>query len=292
MLKLNPAHTMLWRSPTSVQFGADEPVAYLPLMNTAIERVITALSSGVSDVSLVAIARESGMTDGQLAELLAALTPALVGADNISPWRITIDGTGPTAETITMMLSASGHTIVTTRPDVVIVIGHHVLRPDQTGSWLRRDIAHLPVLFGDSLVRIGPLVTPGVGPCLHCVYLDHAEADASWHILATQLLGRKSRLETPRTCGEVAAMITRWIDNSAGPEMPSRLANRRHPREGLATGEVVLLEARSGRTTRVTYRQRAECACQALPQNVTPIANRRAGNLARTTKVTDAFSPA
>jgi len=291
MLKLNPAHTMLWRSPTSVQFGADEPVAFLPMMTTAIENVIAALSSGVSDVSLFAIAREAGMSDGQLRELLDTLSPALCGPREIAPWRVCLDGTGPTADTISMMLTASGHEIVTTRPDLVIVIGNHVLRPDQTGVWLRRDIVHLPILFGDSLVRIGPLVTPGVGPCLHCVYLNHADADSAWHILATQLLGRMSSLETPRNFSDVASMVTRWIDNSRGPALPGGLENQLDPLEGLAPGEVVLLDARSGRKTRVFYPQRAECACQALPQNVTQIASQRAANLAPTTRETDAFSP-
>lgn len=291
MLKLNPTHTMLWRSPTCVQFGADEAVAFIPEMTTAIEIVITALSAGVSEVSLHAIANDAGMTPGALSLLLDMLAPALYSEDEIPYWRISLDGQGRTAEALRAMLTTSGHLIVTQDPDLAIIIGHHVLRPDHSGAWLRRDIVHLPILFGDTLVRVGPLVTPGTGPCLHCVYLDHAELDTAWQILATQLLNRRSYLESARISGEVAAMITRWIDNASGPGAPTGLMNRRHPLEGLDTGDVVKLEGASGRMTRATYHQRPECACQALPQNVIPIGSRRVGSPAPTTIPKDVFSP-
>jgi bacteriocin biosynthesis cyclodehydratase domain-containing protein len=291
MLKLNPTHTMLWRTPTSVQFGADEPVAFVAEMTTAYEIIITALSSGVSDVSLQAIAADAKMTPESLGALLKELGPALYGVDAIPYWRVSIDGEGLAAEALRELLTAGGHQIVAKQPDLAVIVGHHVLRPDHSGALLRRDIAHLPVVFGDTLVRIGPLVTPGSGPCLHCVYLAHAELDSAWHILATQLLNRRSHLETPRTSSEVAAMVSRWIDNAAGPTAPTGLQNRLHPLEGLGTGEVVILEGATGRTSRVTYRRRKECACQALPQNVISIASRRAGNPAPTTTPTGAFAP-
>jgi len=283
---------MLWRSPTSVQFGADEPVAHLALVTTATEHVIAALSLGVSDVSLDAIAQGDGMTKEWLDSLLTDLAPALHQPEEQTPWQILIDGVGPTAEALTRMLLASGHSSGSPTPDLVIVLGHHVLRPDLTGVWLRRDITHLPLVFGDSLVRIGPLITPGNGPCLHCVYLENTAADPAWPTLAAQLLGRKSHLETERICGEVAAIVSRLLDNASGPNTPTPWADRLHPSEGLHRGEAILLEAKTGRTTRVTYPQRPECACQALPQNVTPIARHRVENPAPTTKGKGVFWPA
>ena len=292
MLQLNPAHTILWRSPTSVQFGADQPVAHLSLVTTATEHVIAALSSGVSDVSLIAIAHGDGMTTQWLEEVLTALGPALVPQEKVVPWQILIEGVGPTAEALTRMLLASGHSSETHTPDVVIVIGHHVLRPEQAGVWLRRDITHLPVVFGDSLVHIGPVITPGSGPCLHCVYLEHTAADPAWPALAAQLLGRKSHLETERLSGNVASIVSHLIDNASGPRGVTPWADRLHPSEGLHTGEAIVLNATSGRMTRVTYHRRPECACQALPQNVTPIASHRVENPAQRTKGKGVFWPA
>ena len=292
MLQLNPDHTMLWRSPTSVQFGADHPIAHLDVMTTATEHVVAALQSGVSDVSLLAIARGDGQSTEWLQDVLSELRPALVDQQGRAFWRILIDGTGPTADALTRMLLASGHVLVSTEPDVVIVLGHHVLLPEQTGVWLRRDIAHLPIVFGDSLMRIGPLVTPGNGPCLHCVYLENTAADPSWPMLAAQLLGRKSRLETERNVGDVASLVSHFVDIASTSGAPHLWADRPRPNEGLHRGEVILLDARSGRTTRVTYRPRPECACQALPQNVTPIASHRAETPARTTRERGVFSPA
>lgn len=282
---------MLWRTPTSVQFGADEPIAHIAVMTTATERVIAALSSGVSHVSLLAIAQDAGMTTEWLQGVLTNLHPALHHPQQTVPWRIVIDGTGPTAETLTKMFLASGHVPGGTSPDVVVIIGHHVLRPAQTAVCLRRDITHLPIVFGDSLVRIGPLITPGDGPCLHCVYLENVATDPSWHILAAQLLGRKSLLETERTCGEVASLVSRLVDNAHRPAASLHWADRVHPNEGLHRGEAIVFEARTGRKTRVTFRQQPECACQALPQNVTLIENQHAESLARTTRATGVFLP-
>ena len=283
MLKLDRTHTMLWRSTTTVQFGADQPIVILPDMTSATERIIAVLSAGVSDVSLTAIAAQLGLTPAELKELLARLEPVLVPNPIDRSWRITIDGSGLTADWLSEMLEKAGHHVVSTTPDLGIIIGHHVLLPDQAGSWLRRDIPHLPVIFGDTHVRIGPFVTPDDGPCLHCMYLQLAIDDPCWPLLASQLLVRASDLETMQVCVEVSTMITRWINNAGGPQSLTGLRDRHHPTEGLARGEVVELDAVTGRLTRVIYRRQEACACQALPQNVTQLESHRDGIQARTT---------
>jgi hypothetical protein len=287
MLKLNPAHTLLWRTTTSVQFGADEPVVELTGVGTAHERIIGVLQAGVSDVSLVAIAANVGFTAVQLHELLAALEPALLREDAPMPWRIFLDGSGLTTAWLRELLVAGGHEIVTGKPHVAIVVSHFVGQPELTGTWLRRDIAHLPIVFGDSQVRIGPLIVPGRGPCAHCVQLSHTDTDEAWPILASQLLGKPSLLELPRLSMEIATRVTRWIDNAAGPLGASGWMNRFHPLEGLHLGEMVVIEALSGRMTTETYQPHPRCACQALPQNVTPIGSPRGANPALTMTTTD-----
>lgn len=47
--------------------------------------------------------------------------------------------------------------------------------------------AHLVVAAGASVVRIGPLVSPGSTPCLRCEYLARIELDPQWAQLAWQL---------------------------------------------------------------------------------------------------------
>ena len=75
---------------------------------------------------------------------------------------------GPTVERIaTRSLSAGVRVAVgastppTTTCDLGIAVGHYVLDPESYGFWLRRDLPHLPVVFGDDSVTIGPLVEPG-----------------------------------------------------------------------------------------------------------------------------------
>ena len=292
MLKLDPAHTMLWRSTTSVQFGADRPVVILPDVGTTEEHLIAVLGAGVSEVSLTAIATHLGMTQSQLGAFLRTIGPALVANPLDRSWRISLDGVGLSASWLQELLTDSGHEIVATSPDVALILGHHVLQPDRCGSWLRRDIAHLPILFGDAHVRLGPLITPGEGPCLHCVNRHYAQADDTWAIAASQLLGRPSQLEKTQLCLEVATMVTRWINNAAGPHSLTGWVDRLDPTRGLHRGEVVTIEAATGHRSRATYSHQQECACQALPQNVTPIGRPHDGNPARPTTATVGASPA
>jgi bacteriocin biosynthesis cyclodehydratase domain-containing protein len=90
-----------------------------------------------------------------------------------------------------------------------IAVGHYVLDPDIHGYWLRRDIPHLPVVYGDSFVTIGPLIEPGTGPCLYCLERYRTEADRVWPTIAAQLWGRRAVSETPLLSREVAVRVAR-----------------------------------------------------------------------------------
>jgi bacteriocin biosynthesis cyclodehydratase domain-containing protein len=138
-----------------------------------------------------------------------------------------------------------------------IAVGHYVLDPDVYGYWLRRDIPHLPVIFTDSSVTIGPLIEPGIGPCLYCLERYRSENDPMWPTLATQLWGRHSVTETPLLSREVAARVARTVVN--------RL---RDGRPGAAM--LVRLDAERGTATYREELPHPQCGCREVPNAARP----------------------
>ena len=80
-----------------------------------------------------------------------------------------------------------------TRPDLVALVDHGVSDPVRLRPLVREDVPHLLVVVREVDVLVGPLVTPGGGPCGRCVELHRTDADDRWPALATQLLGAPAR---------------------------------------------------------------------------------------------------
>jgi bacteriocin biosynthesis cyclodehydratase domain-containing protein len=130
-------------------------------------------------------------------------------------------------------------------------VGHYVLEPSSYGFWLRRDIPHLPVLFGDGVATIGPLVEPGVTACLYCLEHHRRDADASWSAIAAQLWGRRSSCETPVASVDVAARVARLV-----------LARLSGEKASVATSSRLVV-ATGGATPRI-WLPHPDCGCISL----------------------------
>lgn len=256
VVKLDPRIPLVWRNPDSLQVGVDVPVLILDAMTDAEQRVIAALVTGVSRSGLEMIARAAGGTD--LEALLTELRPAMLSPTDRSPLTVIIDGSGPTADGIAGLLPdrmAESKTIddARGREHLAVIIAHHVIDPHRHGGWLRRDIPHLPIVFGDVTVRIGPLVEPGIGPCLYCLELERTDRDWAWPAIAAQLLGRSAATETPLVAREVASIAARVI---------AQRIERGH-RAG-AAGAMIELDVLTGeRSTRV-WLPHPDCGCGGL----------------------------
>jgi bacteriocin biosynthesis cyclodehydratase domain-containing protein len=181
--------------------------------------------------------------------------------------RVSIVGRGQTVERIAGTLALAGVTVAVSASvpdepaDLGILVGHHVLEPDSYGFWLRRDLPHLPVVFGDDSVLLGPLVEPGITPCLFCLEHYRRDADASWSAIASQLWGRRSLAETPLVSTEVAARVSRMVLHrlDAGREVGRTLAARSF-RLAVDTGEV----------TRRDWMPHPGCGCVTIPDSAIP----------------------
>jgi bacteriocin biosynthesis cyclodehydratase domain-containing protein len=218
VLKLDPRYPLVWRTPTSLQLGVAAPVVVLDDVTPADERIIAALSAGVSRPGLAMIGRAAGASEPDVDALLALMAPALAAPLPTPAEAVTITGSGPTVDRVTEALRAVGLTVrvasdaesAGSHPcDFAVAVGHFVLAPELHGLWLRRDIPHLPVVFSDTAVDVGPVVEPGRGACLYCLQRHRTDADPSWPAISAQLWGRRSGAESPLGASEVAALVSR-----------------------------------------------------------------------------------
>ncbi len=236
VLKLDPIWPIVWRDPHTVQVGVDRPVAVLEQLTAEQERMVAALVAGVGRSGL-------DMIDGPAAAdaMLARLGTALIG-EPVQPAGAAVFGAGRTADRLRSVLAATG--------TPVVIVAHYVIAPDLHSRWLRRDLPHLPVVYGDSIVRIGPFVEPGSGPCLYCLELHHTDADPAWPAIASQLLGRRAHTETDLVAIEVAATVARLV------------ARRSASDPGAARS--IELDVSSGETSEREWARHPDCLCAGL----------------------------
>ena len=265
VLKLDGRFAMVWRDPFSLQVGVDPARVVLRDVSTADERMIAALGSGVSRSGLEMIAGSSGASEREVSSLLRELKSLLLPEPTEQrPARVSIVGSGQTVERIASTIALAnisvtvGATATDEDSDLGIAVGHYVLDPESYGFWLRRDLPHLPVVFGDDSVQIGPLVEPGNSPCLYCLEHYRRDADASWSAIASQLWGRRASSETALVSAEVAARVARMVIG--------RLESGRQPARSMAARSF-RLAVDSGEVTRRDWMPHPECGCVTLSAN-------------------------
>jgi bacteriocin biosynthesis cyclodehydratase domain-containing protein len=276
MQRIDPRLPLLWRTPSEIQVGFASPRAVLADLTPAEEYVVSALHSGVSDVSLRALGKQRGMSDAQLSHLLARIAPALEPPGRASLPNVAVEGGGLGAARIAHTLTEACFTVVgatellghanrqrgssTEHADathsISIVVATMVLAPDRCGRWLRRGVRHLPVVWLDTEVHVGPLIDPGRTACWHCIELARCDVDSSRRALVTQVAGRPAAAETNRTTQEVALRVARWLDGSDAP----------------APGTALILQVSSGRWRPMATTPHAACSCHTPRGNETALA--------------------
>lgn len=217
LLTLDPRYPIVWRTPTSLQIGAEQPIARLESISPAVEHLLGAVMAGISRAELDDLAARVGAEPAEVGVFLDGIAPALLrpGRRQDAPAWV-VDGSGPTADGIRSLLRAAGY------PDasdphtargaaIAVVVAAHVIDPRRYVRWLSSDIPHLAVVYTDVGVEIGPLVEPGAGPCLNCVALERTDADAAWPAMASQLLAHPSLAEREPLISEVSARVARIV---------------------------------------------------------------------------------
>ena len=262
ILRLDPRPPLVWRSPTSLQIGVDPVRAVLPRVDDADVRMIGALGTGVTRSGLDVVAQRAGAAPSRVEQLLAELDSVLERgrAERSTREPILVVGRGLGASRIADTLAEAGRTVrlspeglsspdaVPSRAalDVGVLIARHVVDPSEHLAWLRRDAAHLPVLFGEFGVVIGPLVVPGESACLGCISLHRTDADPAWPAISAQLLGKEAAAETPIMATRAALEVIAMLEHAAGESVSIRL------------------DALSGERTITAVAPHTRCGCREL----------------------------
>ena len=275
VLLLDPRIPLVWRTPDTIQLGVDRP-RVVAGVSASLERCLFALRCGVPRETLNVLGQDAGASVSEIDRLLRELGAAVLVTRRPPPVSprppVCVDGAGPTAARLRSLLEElevavlppelpdEGHRAAEARyrsAGLAVIVGHYVVEPARHARWLRRDIAHLPVVFSDTEVRLGPLVEPGSGPCLLCLEHNHVDADAAWPGLATQLMRRTAPTETTRLSIVVAARVMEMVQD--------RLDGRSTE---FATTSLVI-DAATGALTRREHRPHARCGCRALSESAT-----------------------
>lgn len=283
-LKVDPRVPTVWRDPFSLQFGVDPARVILRDVSLTEEQVIAALIAGVSRAGLSMVGRAAGVTERTVERILGELQPLVRSTPAAAPVpAVSLVGTGPTVDLLASTLRAAGLAVGFGREleheldpaagaacDLGIAVGHYVLDPASYGFWLRRDLPHLPIIYGDGVVTVGPLVEPGRTACLYCLEHHRRDADASWSAIASQLWGRRSAAETPLAVQEVVAMASRFVVRrlGAGGSSPAFGGTGGASAGPMATS--FRIEVDSGEVTRREWMPHPDCGCVGLTAEIGP----------------------
>src|SRR3954471_3671341 len=100
VLRLDPRLPLLWRTPSSVQFGSEEPVVVLEDVTEGEDRLLATLGAGISDTGFAMLARSLGVSAEASRALLEAVAPVLVTNPPEALARAAVLGDSPLARAV------------------------------------------------------------------------------------------------------------------------------------------------------------------------------------------------
>lgn len=264
MYKIDSRQIIVWRSPTSLQSGVDEPTCVIENISAPVERFISALRTGFSHSQLHQIAQDCELPLSEAQHLLEQLSPSLITETCAKKFIICIDGTGVLSDSVGSLLVQEGHTVIRGTAamniacDIALVFGDFVIEPHRTGGWLSREIVHVPIITGDVYIQLGPVLGgPAQQLCAHCLYLHKKDLDPSWPAIASQVWGKPASLATPLVRAHIAYVMARWIITPDSMD--------------ISPTSMLRVNAQSGMSDTQLLSFHPECSCQALPENATRV---------------------
>jgi hypothetical protein len=249
-LRIDPSYPVVWRDDTTAQIGIDPVISTIEVADVSTARGLAELVRGTS------AARLTGIVGGDVPanDLLDACGDAFVRLPLPDAPRIAVIGHGLGADTVAHVWSRAATTVVRAqtsrdisgdRCDLAILVSDFVVSPVDVQPWLGRDIAHVTVVFGESSVTVGPLVRPGITPCVRCVELHRVDDDPAWGAIAPQVWGKVAAANSGTLATHAAAETLRVF--SGGP------------------AQSVRIDARTLARTATSHSPHPDCGCRSIP---------------------------
>lgn len=97
------------------------------------------------------------------------------------------------------------------QPDLVVLVGWHVLDPVRERPLAQAGLDHLVVTIGEVSTRVGPVLSDTGPVCRSCLELWECEADACWPAVATQARLLRPAEVDPLILAQAAALAARAV---------------------------------------------------------------------------------
>ena len=290
-LRLDPRRPIVWRTPHSLQIGVDPMLAHLDNVSDGDARLIDALVVGVTRAGLAMLAERAGVLPHRVDELLAGVSAAMVDPTWSTPAAaprptITVVGVGVGAQRVAGVLVEAGHPVAIAvpgamtrgrRPATAVLVTEHVIDPHEHERWLRRDVPHLPIVFGEVSATIGPLVEVGETACLRCVERHRTNDDYARPAIATQLWGQAAAAQSPALATEAAIEALRML-RTTGRAAARGTGSAARGSDSPAATFSVRLDADSGLRTMREWWPNEGCGCRGLTALPEPAPRRETGS--------------
>jgi len=228
--RIRTSRPVLWRTPSSVQVGVDEPALVVDNIPDQAAPLIHALQSGVSSVGFSLLAQQLRVPLMTAKALIEDLSPAFEKDTTPRLPRLIVTGHSITRRIVAETLFGWGYpTTLATRPRpghstaIHLLVSDYLIDPEWLPIYGSGRSRHVPLVFSDRSITAGPLVVPGKTPCLSCRELHIREVEPHWLSLGSQLWGEQPPTATEplsRLSAVLVALVTghftlRNADNSS-----------------------------------------------------------------------------
>ncbi|GEM_PF-5860810 len=177
-LKLLPQTPVYWTDTKTIKIGFDNPLELKDVTPNEL-RLVDLLRKGSNSLEVASHAKAWGIPAAR-AEQIAGKAKAL--AKNLP--RVTVYGSGVLA---TAMAEAMSNVFPTTdNPEIVVLVGNWAIPSNAWRKFSEANLPHLAIIQQESEVIVGPIVKPGVTPCIRCHFLAQTDAHPDLLKLAMQ----------------------------------------------------------------------------------------------------------
>ena len=219
LLRIDPALPLVWRNPHTFSIGVHPARVTLTGVDDNVLTLLHALTTGVSLAGALAIGEHAGMASADVHDFLEALAPVLTARQPQPLPSVGLVSSVVHTAHFAQVLGDLGHSVSTSSgesPDAeeIILLAHFVLPASRYRTWLSRDRVHTPVRFLDQAIVIGPRITPGIGPCMRCVWENEKAGEPDILALSTQLAVMKAASDTPELSALAAWHTSRLISTT------------------------------------------------------------------------------
>ena len=235
LYRIDPQLPVCWEDPFTIRVGFDRVLARVVDPSAGVQRLISALRTGVHASRIRQMSSQLGVSVAEEAELLKALRNVFLRDRNEQSSEPGDAAVASKGRRLAVRVSDGGRPVTALQSAIatsdLFVLNHHheksrvcdlvvlverYFEPLSAGQrWLSRGVPHLLIRFTDEHATIGPIIAEGGAPCLSCIALHSVTADPALPTLSAQLVGQPAAAETGAS-SELAAvtaltMIRLWM---------------------------------------------------------------------------------